>query len=145
MTATDACGNSATAEQSIIVIDETAPVWTELISEQIISDEIETGDFGTPQAEDLCSSTTVSVTSEIGPGVCPLAIELTRTFIATDDCGNESIPFVQVINETTDLFSQVTSTNNASCSNSSDGSATIETSGGVHPYDVDWGLSLIHI
>ena len=139
VTATDACGNSATAEQSIIVIDETAPVWTELIPEQIISDEIETGDFGTPQAEDLCSGTTVSVTSEIGPGVCPLAIELTRTFVATDDCGNESLPFVQVINETTDLFSQVTSTNSASCSNSSDGSATIETSGGVHPYDVDWG------
>ena len=38
--------NSSTAEQSIIVVDDTPPVWDVLIPEQIISDEIETGDFG---------------------------------------------------------------------------------------------------
>ncbi|MBM55864.1 MAG: hypothetical protein CMB32_04825 [Euryarchaeota archaeon] len=139
VTATDACGNTATAEQSIIVVDETPPVWTELIAEQVISDEIETGDFGTPSAEDLCSNATVSVSSEIGPGVCPLAVELTRTFIATDDCGNESAPFVQVVNETTDLISNVIGTTSALCSYSSDGTVVIETVGGVAPYQTDFG------
>jgi hypothetical protein len=139
VTATDACGNSSTAEQTIVVIDETPPVWTTLIAEQVISDEIETGDFGTPDAEDLCSSAVVTVTSEIGPGVCPLAIELTRTFIATDECGNESEPFVQVINETTDLFSNVVGTTDAMCSYSDEGTVTIETVGGVHPYEESWG------
>ena len=139
VTATDACGNSSTAEQTIVVIDETGPVWDELIPEQIITNEIETGDFGMPTALDMCSYANVTVVSLIGPGVCPLAVELTRTFIATDACGNTSTEFVQVINETTDLFSFISSTSDASCSNSSDGSATIETSGGVHPYDEAWG------
>ena len=139
VTVTDACGNSSTAEQSIIVIDETPPVWTELIPEQIISDEIEIGDFGTPTAEDLCSNATVSVESVIGPGVCPLAVELTKTFIATDDCGNVSEQFVQVINETTDLLSNISGTEDASCWYSDDGSVSIETVGGVAPYETDFG------
>ena len=139
VTVTDACGNSATAEQSIIVIDDQPPVWDQLIPEQVISDEIETGDFGTPTAEDLCSNATISVESVLGPGACPLAIELTRTFVAIDDCGNESEVFVQVVNETTDLVSNVTETVNASCWNSSDGSVSIETVGGVAPYQTDFG------
>ena len=139
VTAIDACGNSSTAEQSIIIIDETAPVWTELLPSPVISDEIEIGDFGTPQAEDLCSNTSISVTSEIGPGACPLAVELTKTFIATDDCGNESEPFIQVINETTDLVSYVTGIVDVTCSYSSDGSVDIETLGGVGPYVTDFG------
>jgi hypothetical protein len=44
-----------------------------------------------------------------------------------------------VINETTDLFSYISSTTDASCSNTSDGNATVETSGGVHPYEESWG------
>jgi len=139
VTATDACGNSATAEQTIVVIDETGPVWDELIPVQIITSEIETGDFGMPTALDICSDANVTVVSLLGPGVCPLAVELTRTFVATDACGNISAEFVQVINETTDLFSYISSTTDASCSNSSDGGATVETSGGVHPYDESWG------
>lgn len=139
ITATDACGNSSTAEQTIVVFDETPPVWTELIPSQVISDEIETGDFGMPQAEDLCSNSTINVTNAIGPGNCPLAIELTRTFIAVDDCGNMSEPFIQVVNETTDLVSYVTGTTDASCSYSNDGSVDIETLGGVAPYETEFG------
>ncbi|MBM71613.1 MAG: hypothetical protein CL847_02380 [Crocinitomicaceae bacterium] len=139
VTVTDACGNSSTAEQSIIVVDDTPPIWDVLIPEQIISDEIENGDFGTPTAVDLCSNATVSVESEIGPGNCPLAVELTKTFIATDDCGNISEEFVQVINETTDLISNISSTVDASCWYSNDGAVTIETVGGVGPYDTDFG------
>jgi len=139
VTATDACGNSSTVEQVIEVNDETGPIWSELLPEQVISSAIETEDFGMPVAIDLCSDVTVQVISELGPGICPLAVELTRTFIATDACGNESPPFVQVINEDTDLFTFISSTSDASCSYSSDGSVVVETSGAVPPYDLYFG------
>jgi hypothetical protein len=139
VTATDACGNSSTVEQVIEIIDDTSPVWTDLIPEQVISSAINTEDFGMPSAEDLCSNTLVEVNSELTPGVCPLAVILTRTFIAVDGCGNESLPFTQVIYEDTDLLTFVESTTDAICSYSNDGSVNIVTSGAVPPYDIYFG------
>ncbi len=139
VTATDACGNSATVEQVIEVNDESGPIWTELLPEQVISSSIETEDFGMPFAEDLCSGVNIELVSELGPGTCPLAVELTRTFIATDDCGNESVPFVQIVNEDTDLVTYVESTSDALCSYSSDGSVDIFVTGAVPPYDIYFG------
>lgn len=139
VTATDACGNSTTVEQTITVTDTEPPLWTELLPEQVISSEIQTEDFGFPSAEDLCGEVTLDVQSEIGPGVCPLAIELTRTFIATDDCGNSTEPFVQVINETTDLLANIEGTEAASCFYGYDGSVEISVMGGVQPYAIEYG------
>lgn len=139
ITATDACGNSTTVEQSITVTDETPPVWTALLPEQVISASIETENFGFPTAEDICGTANINVSSEIGPGVCPLAIELTRTFVAVDDCGNESEPFVQVVNEVTDLFASIEETTPASCFNNADGTVTVDVFGGVAPYEVEYG------
>jgi hypothetical protein len=139
VTATDACGNSSTVEQVIEVSDEYGPVWTELLPEQVISSSIETENFGMPVAEDLCSDVTIDVTSELGPGICPLAVELTRTFIATDACGNESVPFVQIINEDTDLVTYIDSTTDALCSYSSDGSVDIFVTGAIPPYEFYFG------
>jgi hypothetical protein len=139
VTATDACGNSSTVEQVIEVIDDTSPVWTDLLPEQVISSAINTEDFGMPTAEDLCSNTLVEVNSELTPGVCPLAVILTRTFIAVDGCGNESLPFTQVIYEDTDLLTFVESTTDALCSYSNEGSVNIVTSGAVPPYDIYFG------
>jgi hypothetical protein len=139
VTATDACGNSSTVEQVIDVSDTNGPIWTELLPEQVISAAIETEDFGMPVATDLCSDVTIGFTTVLGPGICPLAVELTRTFIATDACGNESVPFVQVINEDTDLFTFVSATSDATCSYSSDGSVMVETSGAVPPYELYYG------
>ena len=139
VTATDACGNSSTVEQVIEVIDDTAPAWIDLLPEQVISSAINTEDFGMPTAEDLCSNTLVEVSSELTPGVCPLAVILTRTFIAVDGCGNESLPFTQVIYEDTDLLTFVESTTDALCSYSNEGSVNIVTSGAVPPYDIYFG------
>ena len=139
VTATDACGNISTLEQVIEVVDITPPIWSELLPEQVISSAINTDDFGMPSAEDLCSNTLVEVTSVLTPGVCPLAVQLTRTFIATDGCGNESVPFVQTINEDTDLFTFIESTTDAICSYTNDGSVNIETSGAVPPYNIFFG------
>lgn len=139
VTATDACGNSSTVEQAIEVIDDTAPAWTDLLPEQVISSAINTEDFGMPTAEDLCSNTLVEVSSELTPGVCPLAVILTRTFIAVDGCGNESLPLTQVIYEDTDLLTFVESTTDALCSYSNEGSVNIVTSGAVPPYDIYFG------
>ena len=40
-------------------------------------------------------------------GACPLAQVLTRTFVATDECGNVSTEWVQTITESTDLSASV--------------------------------------
>ena len=51
VTATDACGNSTTVEQTITVTDTEPPLWTELLPEQVISSAIQTEDFGFPSSE----------------------------------------------------------------------------------------------
>jgi hypothetical protein len=139
VTATDACGNSSTVEQVIEVIDDTSPVWTALLPELVISPAINTEDFGMPTAEDLCSNILVEINSELTPGVCPLAVILTRTFVAVDACGNESLPFTQVIYEDTDLLTFVESTTDALCSYSNEGTVNIVTTGAVPPYDIYFG------
>ena len=136
VTATDACGNSATVEQVITVEDTSGPVWTDLLPEQVMSSSIETEDFGTPVAEDLCSDVSIEFVAEFGPGTCPLAIELTRTFIASDACGNESVPFVQIVNEYIDLVTSIESTTDALCSYSNEGTVDVFVTGAIPPYDI---------
>ena len=139
VTATDACGNSSTVEQVIEVEDNMPPIWSELLPEQVISSSITTEDFGMPVAEDLCSNVLINLITDLEPGVCPLAVQLTRTFIAIDACGNASPPFVQNVYEDTDLLTFVESTTDALCSYSNDGSVNILTSGAVPPYDIYFG------
>jgi len=90
-TATDACGNSAQEQQTIEVIDTVAPV-TDLMPEvTILCDEALPTDL--PMAEDACSNpVTVELFSvDSLPGACPQAWEVTRTFLATDACGNTAL------------------------------------------------------
>ena len=90
-TATDACGNSSEHQQTLEVVDETAPVFTFIPAETtLLCDEALPIDL--PTAEDACSSpVSVSLLSvDSVAGVCPQAWSITRTFLATDACGNEA-------------------------------------------------------
>lgn len=90
-TATDACGTSAQEQQTIEVIDTVAPV-TDLMPEvTILCDEALPTDL--PMAEDACSNpVTVELFSvDSVQGACPQAWEVTRTFLATDACGNTAL------------------------------------------------------
>ncbi|MFV7236988.1 gliding motility-associated C-terminal domain-containing protein, partial [Flavobacterium sp. ZB4R12] len=89
-TATDACGNTSTASQTINVTDTTAPVIAALPSASTISCPA-MPEFTQATANDECGSdfelTFADVTTN---GACAGSYAVTRTWIATDACGNTS-------------------------------------------------------
>jgi large repetitive protein len=97
-TATDNCGNSITHVQVITVEDTTAPVW-----DQVMPADITVECDGVPAApavvtaSDNCDSDVTVVFGEVrNDGACIDSYTLTRTWTATDNCGNETI-HVQII------------------------------------------------
>ena len=137
-TITDECGNTVEVEQTLLIQDNDPPFWLNEPLEQIFTDNIDGEEFDVPVADDLCSNYEVSMSTSYDDGICPLSVVLTRTFVATDQCGNTSAPFIQTITEETDLEASLTSTTPVTCHNGNDGMAEITFSGGVAPYTVDW-------
>ena len=98
-TATDECGNAAQTLQFITLYDEVAP---ELISfpDNVVLDsdascsaDTSPAVTGTPEITDNCGDnvnvTLVYVDSPVVES-CPGSYSFTRTWIATDFCGNQS-------------------------------------------------------
>lgn len=137
-TITDECGNAIEVAQILLIEDNDPPFWLEEPSEQIFTDNIGGEEFDVPVADDVCSNFEVNMSTSYDDGICPLSVVLTRTFVAIDQCGNTSAPFIQTITEETDLEATLTSTLPVTCHGGSDGSAEITFSGGVAPYSVDW-------
>ena len=88
-TATDDCGNSASATQTITVQDTTAPEFTFVPADYTVecSDEMPMDDA---TAADNCGEVTIEVSSETTPGDAAGNYVITRTFTATDDAGNSA-------------------------------------------------------
>ena len=90
-TATDACGNVAIAEQTIVFGDQVAPEFTAFPADGDVA-----CDAVTPTEEvsidyiDDCSNVTVSWIEEIVPGDCENSYTLIRTCTLSDACGNET-------------------------------------------------------
>ena len=85
--ATDACGNSSECTQTITVNDVTPPRIScpaDLLIE--CDDAVPAPDISLVTASDNCGSVTVTHVGDETTGTCPLTI--TRTYRATDDCGN---------------------------------------------------------
>ena len=137
-TLTDQCGNEIEVEQVLLIEDNDPPFWLEEPLEQIFTDNIDGEVFDVPVADDVCSNFEVDMTTTYNDGLCPLSVVLTRTFVATDQCGNTSAPFIQTITEETDLDASLASATPVTCHNGNDGTAEVEFSGGVAPYTVDW-------
>ena len=89
-TASDDCGNTAVCSGTIVVNDLTAPI----IACPVVISPIVCGaalDFGTATATDACdASVSITFIDVTVPGACPQGASVTRTWIATDDCGNAS-------------------------------------------------------
>ncbi len=89
-TATDACGNTSTASQTINVQDITAPVIDPLPAVSTISCPL-TPVFAVATATDNCGSAfTLTYNDITTPGACAGTYSVTRTWTATDACGNSS-------------------------------------------------------
>ena len=88
-TATDACGNSASCDQDISINDDTPPVIVCPINMTVECDESTDPSYtGTPNASDDCSGANVTYSDSSVLGTCDENSVITRTWIATDGCGN---------------------------------------------------------
>ncbi|NNE29002.1 MAG: hypothetical protein HKN16_05175, partial [Saprospiraceae bacterium] len=93
-TAVDECGNEITCDQSITIIDEEAPVITCPVNLTVSCDDsLDPEDLGggVTTATDNCDPTPLITFEDVfTQGVCPQESVLTRTWTATDACGNSS-------------------------------------------------------
>ena len=90
-TATDACGNSNTAIQTINVQDITPPVLVCPLDKQIeCGASTDPGNTGAATATDACGTVHISFADTFVPGSCTNTALVTRTWTATDECGNVS-------------------------------------------------------
>ena len=88
-TATDDCGNSTSATQTITVEDTTAPEFTSVPADYTAecSDALILDDAS---ASDNCGAVSIEVSSETIDGDAAGNYTVVRTFTATDDCGNST-------------------------------------------------------
>jgi hypothetical protein len=91
-TATDASGNKETCDQVFTwTEDKTAPVISALPGPSTIECTA-TPMFATPTATDACDANVSLTFNDVTtPGACPQEYSVTRTWTATDDCGNTSM------------------------------------------------------
>ncbi|MEN9609787.1 MAG: hypothetical protein RLZZ628_601, partial [Bacteroidota bacterium] len=95
-TATDACGNTQVGTQKVTVEDKTAPVLSGIPSNVTVECN-HLPSVAEPTATDNCdNSVSITYNQTRTEGSCPDSYTLTRTWVATDNCGNSSTG-VQVI------------------------------------------------
>ncbi|MFM9004793.1 MAG: hypothetical protein ACKOSR_04735, partial [Flavobacteriales bacterium] len=112
-TATDDCGNASQLTQTFEIVETTAPVITGSLEISRPCDNYE-GIF--VEASDICSEYTIDYSDVLVSGGC--AGNVIRTYVATDECGNASAEFVQVItltDETAPEISYVQGDFNSEC------------------------------
>ena len=88
-TATDACGNTVTAQQVITVDDTTDPVLAEIPADITLGcdEDIPTGNATATDNCDTDVEITIEDVENVDPD-CALNKTIIRTFTATDNCGN---------------------------------------------------------
>ena len=88
-TATDACGNAVSDIQVISLVDTIAPTLT-VPADVVISCESGTdpADTGEATASDNCVTPTITYDDAVTPGSCAGESMITRTWTASDGCGN---------------------------------------------------------
>ncbi|UPT70911.1 MAG: gliding motility-associated C-terminal domain-containing protein [Flavobacterium sp. JAD_PAG50586_2] len=93
----DACGNSSSATQTISVNDNVAPTFDQAAPANTTASCDNVPAPAVLTATDNCGTATVNMTEVTLQGSCPSNYQLVRTWIATDACGNASLPVTQTI------------------------------------------------
>src|SRR5690606_26336229 len=106
-TATDECGNTSTTTATFTIVDTTAPVFDSTPGDITVEcDSVPAADVLT--ATDSCSGVaTVTYNGEVmTPGSCVGEYTLTRTWTASDACGNEDVhtQVITVVDTTTPVM-----------------------------------------
>src|SRR5204863_180848 len=112
--ATDACGNFSRCSQKVTVTDTTAPIITCPSTNKTV--ELGTAwTFDAPAATDNSGSNTITIVSTVTntAGHCGNTFDATRTWQATDACGNFSrcSQNVNIVNTTPPVMDCTSSTN----------------------------------
>src|SRR2546428_7843842 len=86
--ATDDCGNTADCSQKVTVEDHTAPTITCVPNKTV--ECTSTWNFDPPTASDTCGNVAITIVSTVTnlTGHCGNTFDATRTWRATDACGN---------------------------------------------------------
>jgi gliding motility-associated-like protein len=117
-TATDACGNTATTSQTINVVDTTAPVIATLPEASTISCPA-TPEFTQATATDECGSALTLTSEDVTTnGQCAGSYSVTRTWTATDACGNTATTSqtINVVDTTAPVIAILPEASTISCS-----------------------------
>jgi hypothetical protein len=116
-TATDACGHVTNASQTFNVVDTTPPVISALPAPSTIQCS-GTPTWTTPTATDNCGTPTLTFTTVTTPGSCPNQYTLTRTWTATDACGNvtNASQVINVVDTTPPVISALPGPSTIQCS-----------------------------
>jgi gliding motility-associated-like protein len=99
-TATDRCGLTTQAQQTITVVDRTAPVFAGTAPANVTVDCANVPAAVTLTANDACGGPmTITPTEERvdAPGACSSNYQLIRRWVAVDACGNASNTLIQTI------------------------------------------------
>ncbi len=91
----DGCENELTTSQTIFVVDEEAPTLAPFTATTSITCDAEIP-LETPAAFDNCGNVTVEHTDQITNGLCAENYNITRTWTATDECGNTTSTVQQI-------------------------------------------------
>ena len=86
-TAIDDCGNATGATPTITIIDTTAPEFTSVPSDYTAECSDEHPMEAASMPSDNCGEVVITVEEITTAGAC-VHLTITRTFTATDDCGN---------------------------------------------------------
>ena len=86
--ATDVCGNATMETQIITVVDTTAPIF-DFVAEDVTIDCSDEIPAASAEVSDACGLATYIVSEELINGDCS-AYTIIRTYVASDDCGNEA-------------------------------------------------------
>ena len=118
-TATDACGNSATASQTVSVGDNSAPLLTNVPANITLrcDQSLPIGTLIT--ATDMCDpSPRVTINDNIIRGNCAGSYRVIRTWTATDACGNSATASQTILVGDTEapVFSNVPASVTVDCS-----------------------------
>ncbi|MBK9015291.1 MAG: hypothetical protein IPM82_15205 [Saprospiraceae bacterium] len=113
-TALDACGNEATASQTITIVDNEAPIFSTVPADQSLTCG-EAVVFGTPEAADGCSTVSLTHTDEVLDLAC--GQQHVRTWTATDACGNSVVAQqkITVTDDAAPTFSSVPADQSLTC------------------------------
>jgi gliding motility-associated-like protein len=95
-TLSDACGNTTEFTQTITLIDNTAPIFDQDMPADVTVECDSVPAVADITATDACGAATVTFEETSTAGECPEDAIITRTWTATDDCGNE-VTHIQII------------------------------------------------